>query len=546
MVKDGFLSKLIGQGEDTVVRGGYSLTYYDEGTNMFAFNAGSNPGLGQTLTLQPGIGFVPGSLTLQTPLPPFVAFPTQYQEVFPQSDFTFANGFRTMKDDLQTPSVHSWNIGLQRRITKDTVVEARYVGTKGNNVWRTSNLNEVNIFENGFLQEFKNAQNNLNINLANGRTGFANQGLPGQVPLPIFEAAFGPRGSAPALSAAQGFTNGTFVTNLQQGTAGTLANSLAGNANYACRLYGNTFTPCPRINAQYNAPGPYPINFFYLNPYANSQGAWLVDDQSYTNYHALQLQLRRRFSQGLQMNVNYTLGKNTGDIWADNSTQEVNYRTLRDRSLDDGPLPFDVRHVFQTYGTYDLPFGKDRRWDLGNVILNGIVGGWTLGGTLTAQSGTPFRLTSGRNTVNQFTDSGVVLVNGTTVEDLQKMIKLSPGPGLARYWVDPKLIGPDGRANPEYLAVPTEPGEFGTFVTLRSMATWNLDGSLNKDFDLPGRAALRIHVTMTNVFNHPIWGTPGFLGSANITSTTFAQTTAPLNQPGGYGRQMYLRAEVRF
>jgi hypothetical protein len=534
-----FLAKLLGSGHESVIRGSYSLTYYDEGTNMFAFNAGSNPGYGQSLRLQPGIGFQPGELTLQTPLPPFVAFPLEYKEVFPQSDFTFSNGFRTMKDDLQTPYVHSWNIGFQRQIAPQLVLEARYLGTRGEDVWRTYNINEVNILENGFLDEFKNAQTNLAINQAAGVSSFQNRGLPGQVSLPILETAFGPRGSAAALPAGSGFTNGTFITNLQQGVAGTLANSIAGNSNYVCRLYGNTFAPCVRLG--YNAPGPYPINMFYANPFAGSQGAWIVDDQSFTRYHALQMQLRQRYSHGLQMSVNYTLGKSTGDIWAENSTQEANYRTLRDRSLDDTVAHYDVRHVLQAFGTYDLPFGRDRHFRIDNPILDGIVGGWTLGGTLTAQSGSPFRLTSGRATFNQY-DSGVVLVNGTTVDDLQNAIGISPGPGLNRYWIDPKYIGPDGRANPEFIQLPTTPGELGELIILRGKSTWTFDTALNKDFNLPGRASLRLHVTVTNVFNHPIWGTPGWSGNPSINSTTFGQTGNPING----ARQMYLRTEISF
>ncbi|OFW10625.1 MAG: hypothetical protein A3H96_01375 [Acidobacteria bacterium RIFCSPLOWO2_02_FULL_67_36] len=539
MANGGLLARLLGKGRDSVVRGSYSLSYYDEGTNMFAFNAGSNPGLGQTLRLQPGIGFQPGQLTLQTPLPPFVMFPTEYKEVFPQSDFTFANNFRTMDSDLKSPYVHSYNIGFQRQIMKDTVVEVRYVGTRGNNIWRTNNINEVNIFENGFLDEFKKAQNNLAISSAAGVNSFANRGLPGQVPLPIFETAFGPRGSAPALSGSQGFTNGGFITALQQGTAGSLANSIAGNANYVCRLYGNTFAPCTRLG--YNAPGTYPINMFYANPFAGSQGAWLVDDESRTRYNALQLELRRRYSKGVQLNANYTLGRSTGDIWGEDSIQAVNYRTLRDKSLDNMTAHYDVRHQYQTYGTYDLPFGKTRHFKIANPVLDAIVGGWTIGGTLTAQSGSPFRLTSGRATFNQY-DSGVVLVNGTTVKDLQKAIHWSKGPGVSLLWIDPKYIGPDGRANPEFIQVPSTPGELGQFVILRGKANWSLDASLNKDVDLPGRTALRIHVTMQNVLNHPIFGTPNWNGNPSINSSTFGQTTNPING----ARQMYIRGEIRF
>ena len=162
-------------------------------------------------------------MTLQSPLPPYVAFPAAYCDTFSQADFTFSNGFSTMKDRLHMPYVQSWNVGVQREIGSKTVVEARYLGNRGSHVWRTYSLNEVNIFENGFLQEFKNAQRNLAINVANARTGFANNGLPGQVPLPIFEAAFGARGSQAALPAGSAFTNAAFITNLQQGTAGALA-----------------------------------------------------------------------------------------------------------------------------------------------------------------------------------------------------------------------------------------------------------------------------------------------------------------------------------
>ena len=540
MLDNGLLSKIIGKGQDSVIRGGYSLTFYDEGTNMFAFNAGSNPGLGQSLRLQPGIGFQAGDLLLRNPLPEFVAFPTEYKETFPQSDFTFSNGFRTMKDDLETPYVHSWNIGVQRQIMKGTVVEARYLGTRGEHVWRTYNINEVNIVENGFVDEFKRAQNNLAINRATDNTAsFANRGLPGQAALPIFEAAFGARGSQPALASGAGFANGTFVTNLEQGVAGTLANSLAGNANTVCRLFGNSFTPCARLG--YNAPGPYAINLFLANPFAGTQGAWLVEDDSITRYHALQLQLRRRYSQGLQLTANYTLGKATGDIWNEDSIQQTNYRTLRDRSLDHTVAHYDVRHVFQTFGTYDLPFGKNRKWGIANPVVDAAIGGWTIGATLTAQSGTPFRLTSGRNTFNQY-DAGVILVNGTSVEDIQNSLKWSPGPGRTRYWIDPKFIGPDGRANAQYLRVPSTPGELGERVILRGRNTWNLNASLNKEVELPGRASLRLHVTMTNVLNHPVFSTPNWNGEPSINSTTFGQITNPING----ARQMYLRTEIRF
>lgn len=543
----GFLARLFGTGEDTVFRGGWDVTYFDEGTNMFASTAGNNPGQSQSLLLTPGApGFTPGGLTLQSPLPPFVPQPAAYKDVWQQSELTFGTtGIQTMADTLETGYVQSWNVGVQRQLMKNTVIEVRYLGNRGENVWHSYNLNEVNIFENGFLDEFRRAQQNLAINVANGRTGFANNGLPGQVALPIFDAAFGARGGQGALPAGQGFTNQAFITDLQQGEAGRLAARLSGNQIYICRMVGNTFSPC--ASRGYTAAGPYPSNFFVLNPFAIGGNLTIVDDDSKTRYHAMQLQLRRRYSGGFSFNVNYTLGKNWSDIWADNATQFHTYRTLRNKALDWGPAPFDVRHVLQTYGTYDLPFGRGRRFDIKNPVLNALAGGWTIGGLLNAQSGTPFRLSSGRQTVNG-SDSGVVLQNGHTLEEIQSMIKIRPGPGLAMYWIDPRLIGPDGRANPEYLAPPTTPGEFGQFLYLRGTNIWQLDGSLNKNAEIFGRFGLNIHVTIQNVLNHPVWSTPGFLGDTSITSTTFGQTTAPLTGGGlGLGaRQMYARVEFRF
>jgi hypothetical protein len=539
----GLWGRLLGTGSETVIRGGYDLTYYDEGTNMFASTSGNNPGQGQSLDLRPGFpGFAPGGLTLQSALPPYVVFPPTYADLYPQSLFTFGStNFRTMKDDLRTPYVQSWNIGIQREIAKNTVVEVRYVGNRADHVWRTYSVNEVNIFENGFVQEFKNAQRNLAINQAAGVSSFANRGLPGQVALPIFEAAFGARGTQPALAAGSAFTNGGFITSLQQGTAGTLAGNLASNSTYFCRMVGNTFSPCTSLG--FDAPGGYPINFFLSNPYAIGGALELVDDQSYTKYHGLQLQLRRRYTQGVSVSVNYTLAKTWADIWADNATQTVNYRTIRDKNFDSQVSPFDVRHVLQAYGTYDLPFGKGRRVNIENSVLDAVAGGWTIGGIFTFQTGTPFRLTSGRSTVNG-EDAGVILKNGLTVDDLQNMIKISPGPGFNRYWIDPKLIGPDGRANPDYLDVPTTPGEFGQIVYLYGANNWNLDASVNKAIRITTGVTFTVHVTATNVLNRPIWSTPGFLGQTSIQSITFGQSTQPVNNNNP--RNVYLRGTVSF
>jgi hypothetical protein len=537
----GLLGRLFGKDQATVIRAGYAMNYYDEGLLDFISYAGGNPGLTQSLFLNPGMaGFPLGQLSISDPVPPLATFPAAFSESLRQADYTFTNGFSTMKPKLRTPYVQTWNVGIQRELTKNTVIEVRYVGNHGTHLWHGYSINEVNIFENGFVQEFRNAQRNLALNRAAGVTSFANRGLAGQVPLPIFEAAFGPRGGQPALASGSGFANGTFITQLDQGQAGRLAATLAGNSLYLCRMVGSSLEPCARLG--FNAAGPYPINFFQANPFAAGQRQRLMTDESYSSYHGLQIQFRRRLTSGLNLTANYTFSKTLTDLYADSATSELDYTTLRNRNLNKGPSPFDLRHVFQTYWSWDLPFGKGQRFAAGNAAIDRIIGGWTLSGILRWQSGRPFKLTSGRWTFNG-ADAGVVL-NGITQKQLQEMVRVRPGPSGAVYYLDSELIGSDGRANPQFLTYPTTPGELGQFVYLYGPPAFILDLSLTKVIPITERVKLDFWATALNALNRQIFEVGGVAGTVSIDSTTFGQTTTLVG--GGGPRNIQFRLGLTF
>lgn len=99
-----------------------------------------------------------------------------------------------MDPNLKQPYTQSWNLGIQRQLGESRALEIRYVGNRTQRQWMAVDTNEVNIFENGFLTQFKGAQNNLAINNASGvakfQGSFANNGLAGQQALPVFDAAF--------------------------------------------------------------------------------------------------------------------------------------------------------------------------------------------------------------------------------------------------------------------------------------------------------------------------------------------------------------------
>ncbi|HZS56985.1 MAG TPA: carboxypeptidase-like regulatory domain-containing protein [Bryobacteraceae bacterium] len=535
--KSGWLGALLGHG--TVIRGSYSINFYQEGMNAISNVMSSNGGSTQSQVLNPGqAGFTPGGLTLSSPTPALITNPSAFATTLPESDFTFANGVYGINPNLRQPYVQNWTFGIQRQVAPNTVFEARYVGNKATRIWHYYNVQETDIFHNGFLQEFENAQTNLAINQAAGVNSFGNRGVAGQTALPIMSTAFGSATSST-------FTNGTFITDLQTGQAGAFAQSLATTTSYYCNLVGNKFAPC--ANIAHAVSGPYPINFFQPNPYGTN--AFYQDDNGYSNYNALQLEVRKAYSKGFSFSANYTYSHTLGNMYNSMSqTAQSNVRTLANDRLDYGPTPFDIRHVFQAYWNYSLPIGKGRLVNVSNRFLDALVGGWTISGIHRITSGSVFPLTSNYLPVNGFTynslGNGGVVLNGITTSQLQGMFNNFYGNANKTVnFVDPNLIGPDGRANPAILAPATTPGQFGSFVYLYGPHVFSNDFSMSKEVPLTEKLHFGFQVEALNAFNHPIFSpVPTAGNSISITSTTFGQTSSSLIGP----RQLQLRAFLQW
>jgi hypothetical protein len=550
----GWLGKLVG-GNKTVLRGSFSVVVYDEGTNMFASNLGPNLGKTISANLVPGQSVLAQFTTLSdmaanpVPLSAFAFTTTEYRKVVNQADQTFRTGLNGMDPNLRAPYTLNWSFGAQREVARNTVVEARYVGTQGRGQWRTANINEVNIFENGFLQEFTNAQRNLAINRAAGVQSFANLGRPGQVALPSLEAAFGARGSVAALPAGSGFQSAGFITNLDNGGAGALANTLATNRDYVCRMFGNRLAACPGFaNPGFNVEGPYPVNFFLLNPYVAGRLNY-VEGTGRTWYNGLQLQLRRRSAGGLTWTANYTWSSSLTNNRSDNATLSSDWRTRRNVEMDRVISPFDIRHVVQMFGTYDLPFGRDRRFRLPHRLLDAVAGGWTVGSVLVFNTGQPVQLAGGGfnnvNTSDNAMANGVRLAPGVTLEQIRAMFQAprirmgarADAIDTSRIAVDPRLIGPDGRANPDFLQANRTPGDFGQLLYLPGRNNFNWDASLTKHFRLSEKLRFELFSSASNVLNRVQWGMP----NTSVFSTQFGIVGPPSGQ-----RQVNFRGTLSF
>ena len=599
---DGLLGKIMG-GSKTVIRAGFDLKRFTE-PNQYFWNFGTNHGIGYfqyfSLTATPGGApgtFAPGSLTLGQPFGtgtslPYSLAPPFYSKVVPQSElaFNYYWGEAGFDPNIKQPYVQQWNLGIQRQLGHSDVLEVRYLGQRSVHQWLAVNPNEVNIFENGFLSQFQNAQANLAINAQNGITSFADNGYTGQQPLPIFDTAFAGEASGGTGVPLADYGNANFITDLHQGAAGDLAYQLSvpntGPVSYLCNMVGSSFTPCATgaYGASYAVPGKYPVNFFQANPYGASclycSTQQFMSNGGYSMYNGLQVDFRQKQWHGAQFDVNYTWSHTLGVQPDGQWLGTFNEFTMRNLRLSYGPTLFDLRHVIHASGTYDLPFGSGKAFLNRSGIVDRIVGGWTLGSIFTYETGFPFTLTGGYSTFNNYGDGGLVF-NGVTLSQLQHSVGVyhpsaSQYPNLPlgpwAYDINPKFLvatqGPGftqpATCNSGLVGVcqNTTPGTFTSDPYLYGPHLWNDDMSLTKVVPITERLRFVLQCEALNVFNHPEFASPGnhyyggtgasaFNGGASIQGgASFGQAPSfPLPYgAGGLGgpRLLEIRARLDF
>ena len=207
----------------------------------------------------------------------------------------------------------------------------------------------------------------------------------------------------------------------------------------------------------------------------------------YSHYNALQIQFRRRMSHGLQALVSYSLAKSS-DLGSSDANGLVAAR-ISDIVLPPlAPSDFDIRHSLAGAVSYEVPTPPWGR--AGKAIL----GGWAVDGLVRATSAPP---------INVFL-RGISPVLGRYTPQAD----IVPG---QRYWIaDPTQ--PSGQAlNPAAFASPSV-GQTGNFPRngLRSPYSLNqTDLALRRQFSLTERVKLDLRAEYFNVFNHPMFGSPG-------------------------------------
>jgi Carboxypeptidase regulatory-like domain len=255
------------------------------------------------------------------------------------------------------------------------------------------------------------------------------------------------------------------------------------------------------------AGAPVPAGSFFIppgTPRANPAIAntWTWFSRGDSSYHALQVDVRRRFSHGLSLRGVYTFSKLLDDGDSVNQTTAGNAPGLVsnpfDLRADKGLGTFDVRHAAVINTLYALPVGQGQPLASSVRGWSGkLVSGWMLAGILTVQSGFPFTPQLSYNPSN----------NGDTRNPV-------------RPFLNPNFRGPVVLGNPNqwfnpaaFIAPPSNSGFYGnvgrdTYIG-PGLATW--DFSVLKDTAIRERAHLQFRAEMFNLLNRANFSTPNLI-----------------------------------
>ncbi len=245
----------------TAIRGGFGI-FYDRVVGAAANSIdGGTPGLSQSATLFPNSGGTDVRFGTAPPLP--------LQPASPVLTLPATRSFGTadiVNPNLTNGYVQQWNLNIQRQIAKNTILDVGYVANRGVKLFYEVNLNQSQIFNNGFLP----AYNQIASNVSNPSA------------IPLSNPIVGIFGSAQTAISSIGAT--------------TLTNHAAGTA--AATIDQSFF-------GKYAGAG---LSEFYLRNFPQFQNLLYGNSDGRSEYNSLQVRLQRQIG-ALRLTSNFTWSK---------------------------------------------------------------------------------------------------------------------------------------------------------------------------------------------------------------------------------------------
>jgi hypothetical protein len=219
------------------------------------------------------------------------------------------------------------------------------------------------------------------------------------------------------------------------------------------------------------------------------------------HYYALQMKAERPMADGLNMLVAYNYNQETHGDWFNEQDRYTNKITMFDRGR--------ARHNIRVAGTWELPFGKGRKY-LGhaNRLVDGILGGWATSHLMMWRSGNLLRFDP-------------AAVGGDPRENVPAGSYFNP----AVFQVLPAYTP---RTNPLY------------YDGLRGPHFWQLDSTLAKYFPITERVRFELRMEFYNMPNTFMPSDPDLgIGSGTMGRSTWVAD-------GNYGREIQFTGRIHF
>lgn len=489
----GWLAHIFGGAGKSSIRAGFGMYYDAFGQSLIRIADATalgfstqlrNPGT-QTSTSAPryiGLNQIPAGLM---PAAPPGGFPQTAPSVF-----ATASG---LDRDLQQPYSMSMDFSIGRDFAHGFHFEASYVG-------RLSRKSLVGDDVGLYTNLVDPASKQSYFEAANAMQRYVREKTPvgGVAPIPFFENIF-PGYAGGGLSATQNIFRNVWSANPNSDTTALQVIDASATKCSPCSIYG----PDALYSPQYAALTAF-----------RSRGTGA--------YHALQLTTRKRFSNGVQFDLNYTFSKSM-DM---NSTRESDGTSTRQilNSWSPGLMravsDYDVRHLLSAFFVAELPFGRDHRFvSNANKLVDAFIGGWQLSGIWRQSSGLPVSVSNGGFWPTNWNAAGYATQIG---QFTQGTIKNSPigGPNI---FPDPQATF--GSFDNTYA------GQVGNRNVVRGDGFFTIDTALSKRFKMPFKEqhTLQVRAEAFNLTNTPVFdvnqlslsiGTPGTFGKFSGTLNT--------------------------
>ena len=193
------------------------------------------------------------------------------------------------------------------------------------------------------------------------------------------------------------------------------------------------------------------INFQNFKPYTQFGNVNLVSNFGHNTYHAGTLRFEKRYAQGFTMNSFYTWSKTIDNFDDDAVGGGISFYS---RNLEKGRASYDVHHRWVTPITYELPFGKGRKWMNGGGLKNTLLGGWEVVYIQTFQSGPPFTVVFGGSPSNYLPGVGN-RPNQILPDDQVKLEHVDIGPNRFPFSAQNRYLNINGFSYPAPYTVGT-------------------------------------------------------------------------------------------